>query len=112
VEAEAPSTPVKGAQQAGGEGTGSGTSSEASSPTSDSAAEAAGGETDDEEEEGEEDWALLRMPDAVVLFYPVLNFCLSPSPSRVSRLGIVLIDMYHHHRPSCVFLYTRHPTDR
>lgn len=112
VEAEAPSTPVKGAQQAGGEGTGSGTSSEASSPTSESAAEAAGGEeADDEEEEGEEDWALLRMPDAVVLFYPVLNFCLSPSPSRVSRLGVVLVAVYHHHHhyPFCVFLYTHGP---
>lgn len=91
--AEAPSTPVKG-EQAGGEGTGSGTSSEASSPTSESEAEAEaegdehghGHDDEGEEEEGggEGELAPLRMPDVLVLFYPVLNFCLSPSPSRVS----------------------------
>lgn len=33
-----------------------------------------------------EEKEILRLPDALILFYPVLNFCLSPSPSRVSYI--------------------------
>lgn len=39
-----------------------------------------------------EDSEFLRLPDALILFYPVLNFCLSPSPSRVSGSEESMLD--------------------
>lgn len=38
--------------------------------------------THSQEESDAADEGELRLPDALILFYPVLNFCLTPSPSR------------------------------
>jgi hypothetical protein len=62
----------------------SGTSSEASSPSASPSAALPLSSHDSHEPVA----ASLRMPDAVVLFYPVLNFCLSPSPSRVRGVSL------------------------
>ena len=69
-----------------GRGLKSGTSSEASSPASFPASPRPDDDAAAEQPGAAPLAAALRMPDAVVLFYPVLNFSLSPSPSRVGVL--------------------------